>query len=195
MKIIKKILFFGGLAVVFFFIINSMRIYRYASAYSEEKSDVAIVLGAGTKDNQLSPVFRERINHGIYLYEKQRVSEIILTGGLGEDQKLADSEIARDYMVKAGVPAENIHIETNSRFTYENLMESKKIMDSLGFSTALLVSDPLHMKRSVELAASLEINSQPSPTQTSMYRSNWPKFTFLMYESFYYTLGKISFRY
>ena len=195
MKIIKKILIFGALIFALLFIINAIRIYQYATEYTEENSDVAIVLGAGTKNSQLSPVFKERINHAIYLYKNQFVSEVILTGGHGEGQKLADSEIAKDYMMKLGIPAESIHIETNSRFTYENLMESRIIMDSLGFSTVLLVSDPLHMKRSTELAASFEINCQPSPTQTSMYRSKWPKFTFLMYESFYYTLGKISFRY
>lgn len=195
MKNIKKILIYGGLALVLFFIINSIRIYHYSSKYYEEKSDVAIVLGAATHKDQLSPVFKERINHVIYLFNNQFISEIILTGGYGQGQNLADSEIAKKYIMDAGIPEINIHNETNSHYTYENLIESKRIMDSLNFSTALIVSDPLHMKRSIALAESYDIDCKPSPTQSSMYRSTWTKFKFLMSESFYYTLGKISFRF
>lgn len=195
MKTIKKILIYGVLALVLFFTINTISIYHYSSKYYEEKSDVAIVLGAATNKDQLSPVFKERINHVIYLFDSQFISEIILTGGYGKGQNLADSEIAKKYILEAGIPENNIHIETNSRYTFENLEESKRLMDSLDFSNALIVSDPLHMKRAIALADSYDIDCKPSPTQSTMYRSNWPKFKFLMYESFYYTLGKVSFRF
>lgn len=195
MKILKKVLNYGTFAFLLFYVFNSIQIYRYSSEYFEENADVAIVLGAGTHDDQLSPVFRERVNHAIYLFENQFVKHIILTGGHGKDQNKADSEIAMDYAIELGIPEDRIHIETTSHYTYENLEESKKIMESNGYSTALIVSDPLHMKRSIKLAESYGINCKPSPTQTSMYRSNWPIFKSILYESFYYTIGKIMFKY
>ena len=135
-------------------IFNAIGIYNYSFDYSESKSDVAIVLGAGTNNGVLSPVFTERINHGVYLYENQLIDKIIFTGGKGENQTISDSQMAKHYAIEKGVPPNDILIEESSKYTYENLMEAKQIMDSLNYSSALIVSDPLHMKRSMELAIS-----------------------------------------
>ena len=174
--------------------INAISIWHYSLEYSEKKSDVAIVLGAGTNNGTLSPVFKERVNQGIYLYKKGLVKKLIFTGGIGENQDVSDSKVARNYAAQQGVPQNDIIIEEKSRYTHENLTEAKFIMDSLNFSSALIVSDPLHMKRSMELATAANIECESSPTKTSMYQSTIPKLKFLVYETFFYTLGKLSFR-
>jgi uncharacterized SAM-binding protein YcdF (DUF218 family) len=66
---------------------------------------------------------------------------------------------------------------------------AKIIIDSLDFSSALIVSDPLHMKRSIAMTKKLNANCNSSPTPTSMYRSKLTKFKSLIYESFFYNLG------
>jgi len=192
MKLLKRFIKYLGIALLLLMIFNSIKIYNYSFEYSECKSDVAIVLGAGTSNGILSPVFTERINHGIYLYENHIIDKIIFTGGKGENQEISDSEVAKNYAIEKGIPPNDILIEEHSNYTYENLVESKNIMDSLSFSSALIVSDPLHMKRSIELAISTEIECEPSPTKTSMYRTTIPKLKFLIYETFYYTLGKLT---
>ena len=189
MKIIKKTLLVVGLFLIGYFLFNAFGIYRYASNYSEQPSDVAIVLGAGTNGGKLSPVFRERINHGITLYRKGVVKQILFTGGFGQGQQLADSEVAKRYALKEGVPENAILIETRSKFTFENMIEAKSIMDSLHLETALIVSDPLHMKRSMTLAAQHHISCQSSPTPTTMYRSFRPKLGSLFYETVFYCFG------
>lgn len=174
-----------------YFIFNGIIIYRYSSKYYEVKSDVAIVLGAGTSNGKLSPVFKERVNHSIYLYGEGIIEKILLTGGYGDGQNQSDSEIAKEYLLNQGIPNEVIIIENKSKYTIENLKESKQIMDSLGLVSALIVSDPLHMKRSIELAKKLNIDCKPSPTKTSMYISFLPRTKSLVYETFFYSLGKI----
>jgi len=159
--------------------------------YFEEKSDVAIVLGAGTNNGKLSPVFKERVNHGIYLFEKGLIDKLILTGGIGNKQKQSDSQIAKIYAVKKGVPEYNILIEEKSKFTIENIIESKQIIDSIGLKTALIVSDPLHMKRAIKITNKYGIDGQPSPTKTTMYKSTYTKSKFLFYETFYFTIREI----
>lgn len=175
-----------------YFIFNGIRIYSYSFKYSEEISDVAIVLGAGTNCGKVSPVFKERINHSIYLYNEKKIKMIILTGGYSDGQSQSDSEIAKKYLLSQGVPKQVILIERKSRYTFENLIESEQIMDSLGLKSALIISDPLHMKRSIELAEKLKIDCKPSPTKTTMYRSFLPRAKSLMYETFYYSLGEIA---
>lgn len=190
MKRIKKLLKYLILFFIAYFAINAFRIYNYSLQYSEEKSDVAIVLGAAINEGSPSPVFRERINHSIYLYKKGAVEKIIFTGGLGKGQNQSESEVAKSYAIKKGVRNEDILIEEKSKFTTENLSEAKKIMDSLNLNSALLVSDPMHMRRGVLHAKSNNIQCEPSPTKTSMYKSKTPKFMQLMYESLFFTLSE-----
>ncbi|MGX7668747.1 YdcF family protein [Flavobacterium pedocola] len=191
-KKFKRILTLVLLVLLCYFIFNGFVIYKYSDEYSEKKSDVAIVLGGGTANGRMSPVFKERANHSIYLYHKKTIKKIILTGGFGTGQSRSDSEIAKDYLVAQGLPSEVIIVEKKSRYTIENLLEARQIMDSLGFRSALIVTDPLHMKRSITLAEALEMNCKPSPTKTTMYRSFWPKTESLVYETFYYSLGNLT---
>lgn len=174
-----------------YFAFNSFKIYQYSCEYYEDTSDVAIVLGASTYNNQVSPVFRERINHAVYLYNQGVVKKIIFTGGYGKGQTKSDSRLARNYALQKGIPNRDILIEESSRYTIENLLEAKSLMDSLKLKTALIVSDPLHMKRSIRLAEKLEIACKPSPTKTSMYRSTVPKTKSLFYETFFFSAGQL----
>ncbi|BDD06766.1 YdcF family protein [Aureibacter tunicatorum] len=170
--------------------INGVEIYKFSFRYSETKSDAAIVLGAGTTKGKVSPIFKERLNHSMYLLRKKSVNYIILTGGIDKNQKRSDSEIARDYLINNGILDKDILIEKHSKYTIENLIETKAIMDSLNLTSALVISDPLHMKRSIELAKNLKIKCQPSPTPSTMYRSFVPKAKSLIYETIFFSLGE-----
>lgn len=172
-------------------IINTYRIYNYSKKYYEHTSDVGVVLGAGTKDGQLSPVFKERVNHSIKLFNRGLIKNIIFTGGFGKNEKISDSQAAAIYASKNGIPMKNIYIEEKSTITYTNLKYAKEIMNREGFNSVLLISDPIHMKRSILLSESNGINCYPSPTQTSMYKSNSSKLKFLFYEAFYYNIDLI----
>jgi len=178
------------LSFIAYFTFNTIRIYNYSKQYSEEKSDVAIVLGAAINNGVPFPVFRERINHSIYLYKKGVVEKIIYTGGIGKGQIQSESEVAKSYAINKGVKKEDILIEEKSKYTVENLSEAKKIMESLNLTSALLVTDPFHMKRGVMYAKNNDIHCNPSPTKTSMYKSKLPKFMQLMYESFFFRLSE-----
>lgn len=171
-----------------YFLLNSIRVYNYSFKYSEKKSDVAIVLGAASNDGKLSPVFKERVNHGISLYEKGIVDNILFTGGFGKGQEQSESQTAKNYALQNDIPEEDIFIEEKSHYTIENLEYAKQIMDSLGLTNALIVSDPLHMKRAMKLANYYEINGKPSPTRTSMYKSTKARLSQLLYEAFFFSL-------
>jgi vancomycin permeability regulator SanA len=45
-------------------------VYSYANESSDASADAAVVLGAAVWGAEVSPVFRERINHGVDLYRK-----------------------------------------------------------------------------------------------------------------------------
>ena len=58
----------------------AVRIYTYGNNAVDVQGDAAIVLGAAVWGNEVSPVFRERINHAIDLYRSGKVRKIIFTG-------------------------------------------------------------------------------------------------------------------
>lgn len=168
------------------FISTMISIWRYGKKDSKQQADVAIVLGASLSSDGVSPVFRERLNHGIWLYQNGYVDKIILTGGLGEGSYQSDAFVAGQYVKDQGVPEGAIILEEESKITQENLINSKKIMDDLGYSTAIIVSDPIHMKRSMLMAKDAGITAYSSPTPTSMYQSRESILPFLARESILY---------
>lgn len=145
-------------------------------------TDAAIVLGAAAYYNQPSPVFKERIKHGLKLYEEGYVDKLIFTGGKGEGAPYAEAEVAKMYAMDQGVPEEDIFIETSSKITEENLKNAKRIGQENGLDTFTIVSDPFHTKRSVAMAKHMEINAVASPTQTSAYKSLETKLPFFFRE-------------
>jgi len=154
-------------------------IAAYASVSSDGPADAAVVLGARVTGDEPSPVFAARIDHAIGLYEEGRASILILTGGACERGCPPEAVVARTYAMGQGVPAAAIHWEAVSRSTFGNLLEAKRLAASLGLTTLLIVTDPLHEKRAMTIAADLDLAARPAPTPTSRYRSWWSRLVFL----------------
>ena len=187
MKKFLKRLFFAILAVVLIYLLaTSATILIYAKTDNRQQSDVAIVLGAGTINNEASPVFKERVNHAVDLYKSAVVKKIIITGGLGEGSVLADSQVAKQYALSLGVPQEDVLTEETSTVTQENLENAKQLMDKNGYRTAVIVSDPLHMARAMLMAKDAGLNAVSSPTPTSAYKTLDTTLPFFFREEMYY---------
>ncbi len=174
------------LSFLIYILSTAYGIISYGKQDNKTPSDAAIILGAGASDNGVSPVYRERINHGIWLYENGYVDYIILTGGVGEGNRHSDAYIARQYALSMSVPDEVIFIEESSGITEENLENAKIIMDENSLDTAIIVSDPLHMKRAMLMAEDYGITAYSSPTPTTMYKTLKTKLPFLIREEFFY---------
>lgn len=149
-------------------------------------ADVIIVLGAAAYDRNPSPVFKERIRHGIDLYQRGLAKHLIFTGGFGNGARYSESQVARSYALKQGVPADAILIETQSRTTRQNLQQAVTLMQARHYRRALIVSDPLHMARALRLAHELGIDALGSSTPTSRFRSFETRKRFLLQEVYFF---------
>ena len=184
-KIAKVILVVVVMLAVVFGVLAS-RIYSFGNTRSEASADAAIVLGAAVWSSGVSPVFRERINHGIDLYRKGKVRKLIFTGGQGNSGEPTESSAARDYALQSGVPAQDILIEEKSHTTYENIRYAKQVADAHNIKRVLIVSDPLHMKRAVLMAQDVGLAAEPSPTPTTRYQGLKSQLGLLAHETYYY---------
>ncbi len=158
------------------------RIVQSAATDETRKADVAIIMGAAAYGDKPSPVFEQRIAHGVELYKKGLVKKLILTGGFGDGAEHAESEVARRYAVEKGVPGRDLLMESKSRTTLDNLRYARDLMKVHGLSEALLVSDPMHMERVRWMMHDLGITAWRSPTPTTLYTSMSAKAGFLIRE-------------
>ena len=166
--------------------ISAAAICLYAERDETRAADAAIVLGAAAYESGPSPVYRERLNHGVWLYRNGYVRKLILTGGTAAGNSRSDAAIGAEYVLAQGVLAEDVLLEETSVITEENLENAAEILKREGLQTVLIVSDPLHMKRAMLQAADKGLTAWSSPTPTTRYQSFWPKLGFLARETFFY---------
>ncbi|MGN7836891.1 YdcF family protein [Stenotrophomonas sp. 22385] len=151
------------------------------------KADAIIVLGAAAYDAKPSPVFEERIRHGLDLYRQGYAPLLIFTGGYGgTGARFSESQVARRYALKQGVPDDAILIETASRTTRQNLVEARLLMDQHRLRRVIIVSDPLHMARALRLARELGIDALASSTPSTRFRSFHTSWKFLAQEIYFF---------
>ncbi|MCB9452671.1 MAG: YdcF family protein [Anaerolineaceae bacterium] len=141
------ILFEVGLAAV---------IHLYGLPDRTQPADVIIVLGAGL---YMIP----RAEHAAVLWKKDIAPNVICTGGFTELDSLSEAEACNVALQMAGVPADVIIKEENSRNTEENALETRKIMGANGWQTAVIVSDGYHLLRASWLFNRVGIENYPSP--------------------------------
>ncbi|MEO8882235.1 MAG: YdcF family protein [Devosia sp.] len=162
-----------------------LSVLRYAAMSDDGPADAAIVLGAAVRTTGPSPVFVERINHAIELYRAGAVKYIIMTGGKGLGERMTEADAGRDQAIAAGVPAEAILTETQSRDTQENLENVRPIVAAHGIDRVLIVSDPLHMMRAMQIAGDAGLDAAPSPTPTTRYRTLVSQIPMLIKETYF----------
>lgn len=161
-------------------------IINYPSGKMSDSADAAIVLGAAVYASKPSPVFKERLNHAINLYHSNKVGSLIFTGGTTDTNTPAESIVAREYALRNNVKADDIFIEAESVTTKQNLLNALLIIKQENFSSILIISDPLHLKRAMMMAKDLNINAKPSATPSSRYQSLKTKLPFALRELYFY---------
>lgn len=174
------------LALLSWLVFLAILTIHFGQKRSERPSDAAIVLGAAVVNDAPSPVFAARLDHAVDLYRRGIVKNLILTGGVGAGDTRSESTVGASYAIERGVPADRIFKESVSRTTRQNLAEAKRLMQTYHLQTCLLVSDPLHMRRASIMCADLGIDSDPSPTPSSAYRSLGTQFPFLLRELYFH---------
>ena len=132
----KKVVILSAVVVFLLIVIGTAlaanSIVQFSKLDEKAECDTAIILGAATSNGEVSPVYRERIHHGIWLYKNGYTDYLIMTGGIGEGNETSDAYVAKQYAISKGIPEEAIFIEEKSTITEENLENAKVIMTENG---------------------------------------------------------------
>jgi uncharacterized SAM-binding protein YcdF (DUF218 family) len=163
---ISKRLFIAGVISILFFtnpfmvnwVMNKWEVSAYSSEEIKSPYEVGIVLGGSTRyyDNvSKRMVFSssaDRLMQAVELYHQGKIKKIFLSGGSGfvNFQEWKESEKLYPLLVNCGVKPEDIWMENNSRNTYENAVETTKVLKQKGSSSkCLLITSAFHMRRSI----------------------------------------------
>lgn len=171
---------------------SAWQVHHYAHRPTiKQNADAALVLGAAAWGDKPSPVYRERIQHGINLYKNQIVKKIVFTGGTPKKGYPTEAEVGRNFAIKQGVKPKDIILESTSRNTFYNIHNAKPIMRQQRIGSVALVSDPDHMARAMAIAQHFDVQAYPSPTPTSRYTGSEQRDDFFYREVLYLCLFRI----
>jgi uncharacterized SAM-binding protein YcdF (DUF218 family) len=110
---------------------------------------VAIVLGAPpSPQGGVGELVEERVRAGLELWRTGLVTRLLVSGGVvkgGPPEAHGMAALARAL----GLPDGALLVEDRSRSTRENAERCRELMRERGLSTAILVSQPYHLRRAV----------------------------------------------
>ena len=127
--------------------------------------DAIVVLGAAQYDGRPSPVLEARLDTALALYEQGLAPVIVTTGSNQEGDRFTEGFTGFTYLRDQGVPEADLRIVVDGTNTFEELSATANVLrdESLG-EQVLLVSDPYHALRAVEIAREVGLEAWFSPT-------------------------------
>lgn len=142
--------------------------------------DYIIVLGSGLIGGQVTPLLASRIDRGIELFRKRQIRNLapvlIFTGGQGADEDQSEGKAMAGYAMSQGIDERNIIIEDKAVNTYENLLFSKRLMESDAEAKGLtrklrtvIVTNNFHLFRSLLWARKVGLRCEGSGSKTKFY--------------------------
>jgi len=92
-----------------------------------------------------------RFTQALELYQQGKIKKILLSGGWGRligSERVSEARAGKAYLVRFGIPASDILLETESRNTRENALFSKQLLAQMpGRERCLLITSAWHMRR------------------------------------------------
>jgi len=121
---------------------------------NQKEYDAILVLGSGVRGNYPTPILKERLDTGIYLYENGIAPKIIMSGDHGREY-YDEVNIMKDYAIEKGVPSEDIFMDHAGFSTYESMYRVGYIF---GAKKVIVVSQEYHLYRAIYIGRRLDLD-------------------------------------
>lgn len=117
--------------------------------------EIGIVLGGFSRRDTLldRTVFFEandRLMQALWYYKQGRIKKILISSGNASvfNTELKEADAVHQYLIDIGIPDSAIIVENQSRNTFENIKNSKHILDSIGYKgKSLIFTSAWHIPR------------------------------------------------
>lgn len=139
-----------GVALMIFCFVEGMILIQF-TATPMAGADYCIVLGAQWKSSGPSDVLRRRLDAAVEYLTDNPETRVIVTGGQGSNEMLAEGVGMKSYLVDAGIEETRIIVEDKATNTYENLRFSAEYLNATE-DRVILVTNNFHVFRAVKIA-------------------------------------------
>ena len=148
------------LAVIFvpnFIVVSKAKndIISLEEAESLADTYCAVILGAGVRNGEPTPMLKDRLLTGIDLYKSGAVKKLIMSGDHGS-KDYDEVNIMKSFAVDNGVPDEDIFMDHAGFSTYETVYRAKEIFEA---DNIIIVSQKYHLYRALYIAEKLDVKA------------------------------------
>ncbi|HKN33829.1 MAG TPA: YdcF family protein [Terriglobales bacterium] len=189
-RLVRLLLLIAALVLLFIAVV-CMRIVHQAGLQEIHPADAIIVFGAAEYYGRPSPVYRARLDHAFDLFQKHVATLIITTGGAGEDPRFSEGGVGHDYLMRRGIPEQNLIAETQGADTAQSAQRVAVIMRTNGMHSCLAVSDEYHVFRIQKLLEHEGIRVYVAPRRDSRPHSGWQRMLAVLREAFSYLAWRL----
>lgn len=120
--------------------------------YDHVQGEPQYMIILGCQVNQWGPSLslKDRLDEALDFLDDFPNVIVVVSGGQGKDEPSTEAKAMYDYLVEAGIPAEQIWLEENSTSTLENLEFSVQLLKDKKCDLSggvIVVSNGLHLTR------------------------------------------------
>lgn len=158
---------YAGIAFVVFFVYTLL----YRAIPKSAACQYIIVHGAGLYNGKVTPLLKARLDKAMEVYKRgARQAIFIVSGGQGEDESISEARAMQQYLIEQGIAKEKIVLEDTSTTTFENLLNSKRIMDKRSVKyTCIFVTNDYHVMRTAMFARMIGLQAEGIGCRTALY--------------------------
>ncbi len=130
--------------------------YVYDEIDDIPQAQAALIPGAAVlSDGTLSPIFRDRVDMAIKLYEAEKVSKILVSG---DNSTVSYNEVnpVRIYLIDRGIPDEDIFLDHAGFDTYSSMYRARDVFE---VESVIVSTQSFHLPRSIMLARALGLEA------------------------------------
>ncbi len=152
----------GFLWVLTFVVATNVAIHLYTNEYifaevaDAPLAEAVLIPGAAVfGSGELTPIFLDRVDLAIELYEANKVSKILVSG---DNSTLSYNEVSpvRTYLLNSGIPDADIFLDHAGFDTYSSMYRAR---DIFGVTSVLISTQEFHLPRAVFIARKLGIDA------------------------------------
>ncbi|QZO08526.1 YdcF family protein [Enterococcus raffinosus] len=174
--IIHSLLFFlvlVDLLMVLFFVCYLFYSWMYQMIPVKKQVDYLIVLGAGIRSEEVTPLLKSRLDKALEYFKKNKEAYLVVSGGQGPDEPVSEAVAMKKYLLSQGVDEHRILLEDQSTTTLENMKFSKKIIarhwQKAGTPNVLFSTNNYHVLRGAVYARKAGLKADGIGAPTAFY--------------------------
>lgn len=141
-------------------IINNATQKVFSETANIPKNKVGVLLGISrkVKGGENNPYFDYRTAAAVTLFKAEKITYIVVSGNGDDGSDTTDSQVEsfKKELIKAGVPSENIILDTAG---YRTLDSAVRVKEIFGQNSVTMISQKFHNERAIYLAEQFGIKA------------------------------------